>query len=243
MIKQRPAPALVALTHAAFVIALVWSAVFLAWASLRMVDFGYPVLYSALEIDAHIDRFAPENRFRHGFAATSREQRIALFGEIVDAVHAGGQGLQQLRYRDAQGRSIALLRQPEVVHLRSVARLIDRLEVVSWGMLAALAATLAAMRWVPLPPPRARRVAAGSAIAVLAGAAAVLALGPENVFNTLHTWIFPAGEQWFFYYQESLMTTLMKAPDLFGAIAVLLLLTALAFGAALLLACRLWLWR
>jgi hypothetical protein len=43
--------------------------------------------------------------------------------------------------------------------------------------------------------------------------------GPVNVFYKLHTWIFPADHQWFFYYQESLMTTLMKAPDIFGGIA------------------------
>ena len=46
-------------------------------------------------------------------------------------------------------------------------------------------------------------------------------------FYALHEWIFPDNHQWFFYYQESLMTVLMKAPDLFGAISVLIALLAI----------------
>jgi len=44
----------------------------------------------------------------------------------------------------------------------------------------------------------------------------------------LHVLIFPADHQWFFYYQDSLMSTLMKAPDLFAGIAVQIVLLALA---------------
>ena len=47
-------------------------------------------------------------------------------------------------------------------------------------------------------------------------------VGPVEVFYALHEWVFPANHQWFFYYEDSLMSTLMKAPDLFGAIALLL---------------------
>lgn len=242
MKRQQALPGLTAFVHAVFVVSLAWVALFLAWSSLRAVDFGYPLLYSVLDIGGHIERYGPENEFKRGFESTSRGQRLALFSAIVDAIHGGGQGLEQLQYRDAQGRAVSLLRQPEVVHLRSVARLLSRLEIASWGMLAALAAAVAAMRLLPLPPPRARRVALGSVAALLAGTGLVLALGPEHVFNTLHVWVFPADEQWFFYYQESLMTTLMKAPDLFGAIVVLLLLAGLAYGAILLWVCRRWLW-
>ena len=34
----------------------------------------------------------------------------------------------------------------------------------------------------------------------------------------MHEMVFPDDHQWFFYYQDSLMTTLMKAPDIFFAI-------------------------
>jgi len=235
------APIVSALVQTVFFVSLAWTTCFLAWVSLRLVDFGYPLLYSALDIDGHIARYGPRNEFKAGFEQTGREQRVALFAAIVDAVHADGRGLRQLRYRDATGREQALLREPEVVHLESVARLIGRLKTASWCMLALLAAALAAMRRMALAPPRLRRVAAVSAAVLLGGTALVFALGPENVFNTLHVWIFPPDEQWFFYYEESLMTTLMKAPDLFGAIAVLLLLAALAYGGLLLLASWRWL--
>ena len=57
---------------------------------------------------------------------------------------------------------------------------------------------------------------------------AVLCLwGFTSVFYYLHTVIFPADHQWFFYYQDSLMATIMKAPDIFSAIAAQLLAVAL----------------
>jgi hypothetical protein len=43
--------------------------------------------------------------------------------------------------------------------------------------------------------------------------------------------VFPPGHAWFFYYEDSLMTTLMQAPHLFGFIAVAIGVLALAlFG-------------
>jgi hypothetical protein len=48
----------------------------------------------------------------------------------------------------------------------------------------------------------------------------VLLLGPNKVFYRLHPLVFPPAHQWFFYYQDSLMSTMMQAPDLFGYIAV-----------------------
>lgn len=224
--------------YAVFIVCLTWTAFFLAWGSLRLADFGYPLLYELQEIDAHIARYAPANRFKHGFESSSRAQRLALFGAINDAVHDGGRGLEALRYTDAQGRSVQFLRTPEIIHLRSVARLLDQLGTVSWLMLGGLVVALALMRAGRLPPPRISRILAWSVGVVLAATGFVLAWGPEAVFNTLHTWVFPAGEQWFFYYEESLMTTLMKAPDLFGGIAVLLLGLAAVYFAALLLVCR-----
>jgi hypothetical protein len=71
--------------------------------------------------------------------------------------------------------------------------------------------------------------------------AAVLIIGSKKVFYYLHTWIFPPEHPWFFYYQDSLMTTLMKAPDLFGLIAALLLaLWLLLWGATLFMITRFW---
>jgi hypothetical protein len=78
--------------------------------------------------------------------------------------------------------------------------------------------------------------AAVLAVAVIA----VLLIGPKTVFYTLHTWVFPAGHAWFFYYQDSLMTTLMQAPNLFAGIAAeVLLLTVTLFALLITFAARL----
>ena len=68
----------------------------------------------------------------------------------------------------------------------------------------------------------------------------LLIAGPTAVFYQLHIWIFPDDHQWFFYYQESLMSTMMKAPDLFGGIgATIGGLGIVIFGLYLLLVSRL----
>lgn len=60
-------------------------------------------------------------------------------------------------------------------------------------------------------------------------AVGVLLAGAKKFFYWLHTIVFPADHQWFFYYEESLMSTLMKAPALFAPISILLILLGLVF--------------
>jgi len=236
MPTNRPASRRVgaAVLQTLLVLSLAWSALFLAWLSLARVDFGYPLLYELLDIPAHIEHYAPQNRYKSGFAATGKTERLAIFGQIARAIDRGGEGLADIRYTDASGRSQQFLRAPERIHLESVARLISGLRLFSHVMLAALVAT-AVLAWaLRVRLPSARRVLSATALLLAVATVLVLAIGAERVFNTLHTWVFPPGEQWFFYYQESLMTTLMKAPDLFGGIAVLLLLAALGYFVVLL---------
>src|SRR5690625_5358126 len=87
-------------------------------------------------------------------------------------------------------------------------------------MLLILTLSYAYYRRCRLPP--ARKLLIGFTIAIAALAALILLIGPVRVFYALHDYIFPDDNPWFFYYQDSLMTTLMKAPDLFGLIAVFL---------------------
>jgi uncharacterized membrane protein len=82
------------------------------------------------------------------------------------------------------------------------------------------------------------RLLGASLLATAAAVVAVLAIGARQVFYWLHELVFPPDHPWFFYYQDSLMSTMMKAPYLFGAIAVVLLLLGLAIYAALLVAAR-----
>lgn len=219
--------------HSVLAVALLWSALYLAWLSLAPVNFLYPLWYELLDIPEHIAEYGPQNRYKRDFEHTSDAERMALFAAIVDAVDAGGEGLESLSYRDSRGREQPLLRAPEREHLRSVARLIGTLRVFSYLTLGVLVASVAALRLARLPPPRPKRVLLSLLATVVAGSVAVLLIGAERVFYALHEWVFPAGEQWFFYWQDSLMTTLMKAPDLFGAIAATLLVVALLWLVAL----------
>lgn len=239
--RRLPWPA-AAVAQVLFVASLLSSALYLSWVSLSAVDFLYPLWYEVLNIGENIDRYGPENRFKRGFEDTDKAERLRLFGAIAEAVNQGGQGLATIAYADARGREIALLREPERIHLESVARLIDRLRVGAYLGLLLLVGTVAVLKLSGVALPSGRRVLVGVAVGAGLGTAVVLALGAERVFYALHDWVFPAGEQWFFYYQDSLMTTLMKAPDLFGAIAVALLLVALAWVVVLLTGVR-WLLR
>ncbi len=202
-----------------------------SWQLLLGVDFLYPLWYDVIGIDRTIAEYGPKNRYRHHFELTTRGERSRLFAAIVAAIHDNGQGLETLTYHDSRGRSIApLLRSPEITHLRDVARLVEWLYRLGLGAVLVWLIGLVWLWRLRLPPPPLGRYLAGLGLLAVVLILAVIASGTEKVFYKAHTLIFPAGHQWFFYYEESLMTMLMKAPDLFAAIAAeWLLLTALCY--------------
>ncbi len=211
------------------------AALWIAWRMLAAVDFLYPVFYDAIDIAGHIETFAPQNRYKADFGTTTREERLRLFSEIVDAIHASGAGLADLRYHRPEGEVIdTLLREPEVGHLQDVANLVDRIAPVGWLAVAWTTIHLLLIRLFGWRVPSLMRLLGASLLAVLAGVAVVLLIGPRRVFYWFHEWVFPPDHPWFFYYQDSLMSTMMKAPDLFGAIAAALLALGLAVYALLL---------
>jgi hypothetical protein len=213
------------------------AALWLSWRALAMVDFLYPVFYEVIDIHGHIEEFAPQNRYKADFARTTPAERQRLFGEIVTAIHASGAGLAELEYRDPDGRVIdRLLREPEAGHLQDVADLVDRLAPVGWLAVAWTGIHLVLIRLFGWTVPSLAHLLGASLLATAAAVVAVLAIGPRRVFYWLHDLVFPPDHPWFFYYQDSLMSTMMKAPYLFGAIAIALLLLGLAIYAALLAA-------
>ena len=201
------------------------------WQLLVSTDFLYPLWYDVIGIDRTIAEYGPKNRYRDHFELTTREERTRLFAAIVAGIHDGGQGLETLTYHDARGNPVApLLRPPEITHLRDVARLVDGMYRLGIGAAMVWLIALVSLWRLRLPPPPLGRYFAGLGLLAVASTLAVIAVGPKKVFYTAHTLIFPAGHQWFFYYEESLMTMLMKAPDLFAAIAAeWLLLSALCY--------------
>lgn len=193
----------------------------LSWHLLAQTNFFYGVWHDHGGIGENIDQYGPKNKFKTGFADTSRDQRLELFAQIVDAIQNRGQGLEQIEYA-YQGQSIQLLRAPEIVHLQDVANLITTLNYSAIGMMLIwIVIRFCQSQSLRTLTPRKISLSLGGGL--LFFAIILMLFGPTATFYQLHIWIFPAQHQWFFFYEESLMSTMMKAPDLFGYIAVLLL--------------------
>jgi len=118
-----------------------------------------------------------------------------------------------------------------------VARLLHAFQLFGWTSTLIFVAVGVSLRLKPAPRPPVKKMLVYFAAVTLCAIAVILAIGAKTVFYKLHTWIFPPGHQWFFYYQDSLMTTLMKAPVLFAGIAAEWLVLTIALFVALVAAC------
>lgn len=209
----------------------------LGWIALTQVDFFYPVCHDLLKIDSVVADYGPRNPIRQDFHLTTREERIRLFSAINDAVHEEGRGLEEIHYYSRDHRDLGpMLTGSEIEHLRDLARFISGLQRFGWGMLILWAFLLFLALRRRLERPRWAIVTGWPVVGLLITAGLVLLIGPKRIFYAAHMAFFPPGHQWFFYYEESLMTMLMKAPDLFGLIALeilglgFLIWLALLFG-------------
>lgn len=203
-------------------------AIGISWIVLTPLNFGYQQLYSAINIDQHIATYAPKNIHKKDFQQTDEQERFRLFADIVTAIHQQGEGLAGLAYHTPQGQRIdSLLTHDEVVHLEDVAILIDRMRFLLLVLSVIFVGLLIWMYRSRQTMPSFRSILLSAIIALLAMTAIILLIGPHKVFYQLHIWAFPAEHKWFFFYEESLMSTMMKAPDLFAYIAILLVLLAL----------------
>ena len=219
------------------------SALFLSWQGLAKIDFAYPQAYQLIDIGGNIDYYGPQNRFKAHFEKTDTAERYRVFSEINQAVHSHGQGLADIEYRLPNGAIVdKLLHKAEIVHLQDVANLIDVLFVVGLASLfCLLGCVICCFRLA-----RRKGIIVASVIqqvlalviVLVVGSAMVMLIGAEKVFYALHIWVFPDEHQWYFFYQDSLMSTLMKAPDLFAVIAVEIVILATAIFALLVYACR-----
>jgi len=202
-------------------------AVYAAWMVNAQLGYGYSWLYHAYDTDQHIAKYAPQNRFRKGFEKTLIVDHKAYFQSIVDSVHDDGKGLADIQYQFS-GEGIPLLHQAEVIHLQDVANLINMLHKLAvaifllWLLLVVWQVFLMRKR-LDYVHHSALGLASVLAILIILALVAFMVWGAKAIFYQLHIMIFPADHQWFFYYQDSLMSTLMKAPDLFAGIAMQIL--------------------
>ncbi len=206
----------------------------LSWLILAKFNFGYAWLHDTLEIQQHAERYGPQNRYRKNFQLTNKQEKVRLFAAINSSIHNHGSGLSTIKYKHKNGKELgALLHQAEIIHLKDVANLLDTLKVI---------AAIACATWIifvilfsrrRIPRPNFKQQILGITAFVALASLLVILIGPVTVFYAFHEWIFPENHKWFFYYQESLMTILMKAPDLFGVIALFLTTLAMALFIAI----------
>jgi hypothetical protein len=200
---------------------LVFVSLLLSWQALAKLDFLYSVWHPALNIEEHIRHYAVRNKTgRQNFVLTTPAEHHRLFGALVQGIHGRGEPLDQVVYRNADGEVLGtFLHADEVGHLGDVAVLVQRLLWAGWTItaVAVFLVLLQGRRGIWLPA--FSRVMMGYGIVLVAGGVVIALVGPKQAFDGLHEWIFASGHPWFFYYQESLMTTVMKAPDIFAAIA------------------------
>lgn len=216
------------------------------WMVNAQLGYGYAWLYEFYETEQHIAHYAPQNRFRQGFETTSVAEHKRVFQQIVDSVHNNGEGLAEIQY-EYLGQDIALLHEAERIHLQDVANLINEIHLLVLGCWLLLLLLLYwEYRYQSRSAGQVRYQASASGLLgvfllLLLVIIAVFSIwGAKAIFYHMHTLVFPDDHQWFFYYQDSLMSTLMKAPDLFAGIAVqIVLVGGLVFGFALLLMKRL----
>lgn len=204
-----------------------------AWWIHYEADFFYPIWYKPLGIEENIDRYGPQNRFKRFYADTERRERLRMFHIINVAVHSREQDLADIRYTTPEGYSDTLLHNAEITHLQDVARLIEWLKIAAATAVTVTALLIGWLWWRAQNLPSLPRTWFVFLISIGVLIATILVLGPTQVFYRFHDWLFPEGHQWFFYYQDSLMSTLMKAPDLFGAIGASLLMMAILIYIAL----------
>ena len=196
------------------------AALSLGWELMAWQDFGYRWLQGPIGISATVEQYGPLNSVRPNFQLTSVDERVRLFSAIVEGIHHRGSGLQALQYLGVDGQVLGqLLTRAELVHLNDVARLVSWLRPVGWLAIGlALAGSLKVHFYGEMLS--GQQIMAVAIVGIGLAAVVLLLFGAQGAFYWLHQVVFPEGHQWFFYYEESLMSMMMQAPDLFGAIGL-----------------------
>jgi hypothetical protein len=206
-----------------------------SWQILSQVNFLYGSIYQHNNLEAHINEFAPLNRNnKESFARTTNEERIRVFNDIAYEINSDGEGLSKISYTypGSEAPTIFLIDE-EKDHLLDVANLVAKLKPIGAAVATLLIIFYGVCWYYKVSQYRYLWRPAGvisslikilSITALLVGVTYVI--GPQKTFYLLHEWAFSDKAQWYFYFEDSLMTTLM--PEVvFANIAVLLILSTL----------------
>ena len=213
------------ITNCAFSFALFIVSFYIAWQLSASTNFLYSAWYEVLDLDVVITKYAPKNKYKKGFENTNKQQHIELFSGIVEGIQDNGKGLKQLSYTSSKTKeSSALLTEAEVVHLKDVAKLVAKFEYLAVFSLIIAVFVILIIRIKNIAIAKLKFHLLGGIGFIFALTILIVIIGPTKIFYLGHELIFPNNHQWFFYYEESLMSTMMKAPVLFGPITCQLLL-------------------
>ena len=209
---------------------------FLAWKTLSSANFFFDRLYEFHAIEEQIKKYAPQNRNKENFEITSSLEHERIFGEIVSSINSNGEGLAKISYFDPSGAKIdTFLTDDEIIHLKDVSGLIvssteialflSFVLIAFYGFSFYYKVKRARYFWKPVSTFLSLSSMVLTLLLITGG---VFLVGARKVFHILHEVFFADKGQWFFYYQESLMTTLLPE-SLFGTIAVMLTICALIY--------------
>ncbi len=201
----------------------------LAWQLSAQANFLYPLWYSVLKIDQTIEQTMPKHLYKREFVVTDINEHHRLFAEMVKSIQNNGSGLEAIKFYSPSGKQLGqLLTENEIIHLQDVA---DLLDILGWFCLATFIFCLVVLAAIIIfrdAMPSTKKLLVSVLGLVAAVVVVILAFGAKKFFYWMHTVVFPDNHQWFFYYEESLMSMLMKAPDLFAPISAQLLLLGIA---------------
>jgi hypothetical protein len=211
-------------------LALLVSCLYLSWQALSQANFLYDQIYEHNNLEAHVNEFAPLNRKdKESFALTSKTERVRVFSDIAREINTGGGGLGSITYTpEGADTATTFLVEAERDHLEDVANLVSSLKPVGAAVASLLIAFYAfcwyykvsRFKYFWRPPGVFVSLFQVGAVAALC-VAITFALGPQQTFYLLHEWAFSDKAQWYFFFEDSLMTTLM--PEIvFANIAVLI---------------------
>lgn len=201
--------------------------IFISWTALVKANFNYDFWYDQLNIKSTVEFYAPKNQQHKGFLYTDKDQHSRLFTEIVEATTNSPEKLRDIEYIAANSPTPKqMLTQDEITHLIDVHNIIKRFNSFSYIIAAVFLPISLLMLILQIAPPKIFATCSIATSLLVATGLITFFYGPVEIFYALHVAIFPAGHKWFFYYNESLMSMIMQAPNIFGYIGATMTLLA-----------------
>lgn len=197
-------------------ITLIYYALFAGWYLSYSNYFFFPIIYQMSDVHGNILKYAPQNRQgKSDFVFVDGSVHLKVFAEMLRAVEHEGRGLEDITYPVGHNSKKQFLTREEIVHLQDVADLLSMLRSFWRLMLVIMLVTIGTMIYGRYPPYYMSTLAWSGFFAGGLVWLAVKKFGFIAIFYGMHRMVFPEGHKWLFYYQDSLMSTVLNAPDSF----------------------------